>query len=200
MLSSGIFATSMLRNCSGPSPRAPSPVDPGPAFGGAPSELADAPLRRLRAFAGRVAPPPARSRLRGQPPASEGRLRAWEGPRRGGGLRVSLRSPPGRPPGLRCSSRRALRRSRFRCPLGFLSLFPLVVPQFYQPPPPVSSPSGVVSATFLGAIRHRSLPRGNLRRRSRKLPRSNLPAGSFRQRNLHGGNLRLRRCNLRLRK
>ena len=46
---------------------------------------------------------------------------------------------------------------------GSLSLFPLVVPPFYQPPPPVSSPSSVSFATFLSTIRHGNLPRSNLR-------------------------------------
>nr|DAP30528.1 MAG TPA: hypothetical protein [Caudoviricetes sp.] len=45
-----------------------------------------------QAFAGRVAPPRPRRRLRGQPPASQGRLRAREGPRRGGGLRAQRAS------------------------------------------------------------------------------------------------------------
>lgn len=112
---SGIFATSTLRNCSGPSPKAHAPACRGPAFG-------DAPQRPQTALRGPRGPSPA-GRPRPGPKApqrrSSGRLRAWKGPRRGGGLRVSLRSPLGRPPGLRCSSRRALRRSRFQCPLGF---------------------------------------------------------------------------------
>lgn len=98
-----------------------------PASGGAASELADAALRASGAL---PVGWPRRGRLRrseGPSRASEGRLRAWEGPRRSGGLRVSLRSLPGCPPGPRCSSRRALRRSRFRCPLGFpFSLSPLL--------------------------------------------------------------------------
>ena len=185
-----------------------SPVEPAPAFGGAPSEPADSPPRASRAFAGRVAPPRLRRRLRGHSRASEGRLRAWEGPRRSGGLRVSLRSLPGRPPGLRCSSRRALRRSRFRCPSGFpFSLSPLLYLHSIDRHPPVSSPGGVSFATFPGTIRHRRLPQGNLHRRSgklhlrsRNLPRSNLPAGNFRRRNLPGGNLHIRSSNLRLRR
>lgn len=55
----------MLRNCSGPSSEAHTPAWRAPAFGGTPSELADGPLRAWRAFAGRVAPPRARRRLRG---------------------------------------------------------------------------------------------------------------------------------------
>ena len=46
-----------------------------------------APQSSQEAFAGRVTPPQPRRRPRGQPPASRDRLRAWEGPRRGGGLR-----------------------------------------------------------------------------------------------------------------
>ena len=146
----------MLRNCSGPSP---APLRTPPAFGGAPSGFE---IAALRASGASPVGWPGRGRLR----RSEGRLRRSErhpsrrrGPRRSGGLRVSLRSLPGRLPGLRCSSRRALRRSRFRCPLGFLSLsFPFVVPPFYQPPPPVSSPSDVSFATFLSTIRARRLP------------------------------------------
>lgn len=90
-----------------------------PVSGGTPSGFEIAPLRASGAL---PVGWPRRGRLRrseGPSRASEGRLRAWEGPRRSGGLRVSLRSLPGCPPGLRCSSRRALRRSRFRCPLGF---------------------------------------------------------------------------------
>ena len=159
-----------------------------PVSGGTPSGFEIAALRPSGA------PPvgwPRRGRLRrweGPSRASEERLRAWEGPRRSGGLRVSLRSPPGRLPGLRCSSRRALRRSRFRCPLGFLSLFPpLLYLNSINRHPPLSSPSGVSFATFLATIRHRSLPQGNLRRRSgrlrlrsRNIPRGKLPTGNFR--------------------
>lgn len=130
------------------------------------------------------------------------------GPRRSGGLRVSLRSLPGRPPGLWCSSRRALRRSRFRCPLGFpFSLSPLLYLHSINRHPPVSSPSGVSFATFLSTIRHGNLHTGNLLRRSsrlhlrsRNLPGGNLPASNLRQRNLPGGNLHLRSGNLRLRR
>lgn len=138
----GIFATLTLRNCSGPASEAHTPAWRGPAFGGAPQSS-------QTAFAGRVAPPRARRRLRGQPPASQGRLRAWEGPRRSGGLRVSLRSLPGRLPGLRCSSRRALRRSRFRCPLGFpLSLSPLLYLHSINRHPPCQAPAVCPSPHF----------------------------------------------------
>lgn len=41
--------------------------------------------------------------------------------------------------------------------VSFLS-FPFVVPPFYQPPPPVSSPSGVSFTTFPATIWHRRLP------------------------------------------
>lgn len=81
----------------------------------------------------------------------------------------------------------------------------------------MSSPEGVFSATFPGAIRHRNLlartlrrrnlPRGNLHRRSgnlhlrsRNLPRGNLLASNLHQRNLPRGNLHLRSSNLRLRR
>lgn len=40
--------------------------------------------------------------------------------------------------------------------VSFLS-FPFVVPPFYRPPPPVSSPSGVSFTTFPATIRHRRL-------------------------------------------
>lgn len=39
---------------------------------------------------------------------------------------------------------------------SFLS-FPFVVPSFYQPPPPVSSPSGVSFTTFLGTVGYRTV-------------------------------------------
>lgn len=118
------------------------PSPPGPGLRGRPSEAADGSLRASRAFAGRVAPPRAQRRLRGDSGASRGHLRAWEGPRRSGGLRVSLRSLPGCPPGLRCSSRRALRRSRFRCPLGFpFSLSPLLYLHSINRHPPCQAPA-----------------------------------------------------------
>ena len=154
---------------------------------GCPSEAADGPQRASQAFAGRVAPPRARRRLRG-------RLWAREGPLRGGGLRVSLRSLPGCPPGLRCSSRRALRRSRFRCPLGFpFSLSPLLylhsinrhppcqapavwsLPHFWAPYGTVGYPSvehrgphfSYVGVTYPGGTYWRvTLPQGNLRHRN----------------------------------
>ena len=139
---SGIFATWVLRNCSGPSPSGAHPGPPRPGLRGRPSEAADGPPRASRAFAGRAAPPRARRRLRG-------RLRAWEGPRRGGGLRVSLRSLPGRLPGLRCSSRRALRRSRFRCPLGFpFSLSPSLYLHSINRHPPCQAPGVCPSPHF----------------------------------------------------
>ena len=193
MPSSGIFATSALRNRSGP-PRAP------PAFGGAPSDAA------LRASGAPPAGWPRRGRLRrseGPSRASEGYPGRRRGPRRSGGLRVSLRSPPGRLPGPRCSSRRALRRSRFRCPSGFpFSLSPCRTSILPGPGPPCQAPSGVFSVTFPGAIRHgnlpartlrhRSLHTGNLRRRRSRL--------HLRSRNLPRGNLHLRSSNLRLRR
>lgn len=77
---SGIFATPTLRNCSGAAFGGAHPSLAGPRLRGRPSELADGPERAWRAFAGRVAPIRARRRL-------WGRLRAWEGPRRSGGLR-----------------------------------------------------------------------------------------------------------------
>lgn len=40
--------------------------------------------------------------------------------------------------------------------VSFLS-FPFVVPPFYQPPPPVSSPSGVSFTTFPGTISYRTV-------------------------------------------
>ena len=107
-----------------------------------PSGFEIAPLRASGA------PPvwwPRRGRLR----RSEGRLRAWEGPRRSGGLRVSLRSLPGCLPGLRCSSRRALRRSRFRCPLGFpFSLSPLLYLHSINRHPPCQAPAVCPSPHF----------------------------------------------------
>ena len=146
---SGIFATPTLRNCSGP-PSAP------------------------RTPAWRA--PPSGAPLGGRRQPSEGLLRAGKGPRRSGGLRVSLRSLPGRPPGPRCSSRRALRRSRFRCPLGFpFSLSPLLYLHSINHHPPVSSPSGVSFATFSSTIRRRRLPSGKTKGYSSQLPARNLP-------------------------
>lgn len=144
-MSSGIFATPTLRNCSG----AVSGAAAHPRLRGHPSGFEIAALRASGAFAGRVAPPRLRRRLSGHSRASEGRLRAWEGPRRGGGLRVSLRSLPGCLPGLRCSSRRALRRSRFRCPLGFpFSLSPLLYLHSINRHPPCQAPAVCPSSHF----------------------------------------------------
>lgn len=124
-------------------------------------------------------PPPPGAPLGGRRQPSEGLaglLRAGEGPRRSGGLRVSLRSLPGRPPGPRCSSRRALRRSRFRCPSGFpFSLSPSLYLHSIDRHPPVSSPSGVSFATLSSAIRRRRLPSGKTKGSSSQLPARNLP-------------------------
>lgn len=203
-MSSGIFATPTLRNCSGPSP-GPSPeahTPAGPRLRGRPSEG----LAGLRRQGG---PAPPRRRLRGP---FRARLRAWEGPRRSGGLRVSLRSPPGCLPGLRCSSRRALRRSRFRCPLGFpFSLSPLLYLHSINRHPPCQAlrvcpsphfqPSygtvgyrtvrqrgphfSYVHVTYpSGTYRRVTLPTGKLRLRTRKLRPSKLPRGNIRHRNI----------------
>lgn len=189
-----------------------TPQPGGPRLRGCPSELADSPLRASRAFAGRVAPPRPRRRLRGQPPASQGLLRAWEGPRRSGGLRVSLRSLPGCLPGLRCSSRRALRRSRFRCPLGFpFSLSPLLYLHSINRHPPCQAPAVCPSPHFQalygtvgyravrqrgprlsyrhvtypnGTYRRVTLPPSRLRLRTRKLRPGKLPRGNIRHRNI----------------
>lgn len=158
----------------------------GAAFAGLPAPgLPGAPPRSSQtALRGPGGPSPAgrpRRAPEGDPPASRGRLRAWGGPRRSGGPRVSLRSPPGRPPGLRRSSRRALRRSRFRCPSGFpFSLPPSLYLHSIDRHPPVSSPSGVSFATFSAPIRHRRLPNGktkgsSFQLRTRNLPGRNLP-------------------------
>lgn len=169
---SGIFATPTLRNCSGPPSASRAPAWRAPAGAGAPPKAADSPLRASRAFAGRVAPP----LPEGAPEGFSGPSPAGEGPRRSGGLRVSLRSLPGCPPGPRCSSRRALRRSRFRCPLGFpFSLSPLLYIQSINRRPHVSSPSGVSFATFSSAIRRRRLPSGKTKGSSSQLPARNLP-------------------------
>ena len=115
---------------------------PAARLRGRPSELADGPLRAWRDVAGRAAPSRAI-------PRQKARLRAWEGPRRSGGLRFSLRSPPGRLPGPRCSSRRALRRSRFRCPLGFpFSLSPLLYLHSINRHPPCQVPEVCPSPHF----------------------------------------------------
>ena len=150
------------------------------------------------------APPRLRRRLRGHSRAPRGRLRAWEGPRRGGGLRVSLRSLPGRPPGLRRSSRRVLRRSRFRCPLGFpFSLSPCCTSILSTATPRVKPqqcvlshisgrhklPNGKTKGSSF-QLRTRNLPRSNLRVRQGNLPHGNLPPSNIR---LRSSNLRLRR-------
>lgn len=185
---SGIFATPTLRNCSGP-PSAPRPQPGGPPPSGAP--------------------------LGGRRQPSEGLaglLRAGKGPRRSGGLRVSRRSLPGRPPGPRCSSRRALRRSRFRCPLGFpFSLSPLLYLHSINHHPPCQAPAVCPSPHFralYGAVGYRAvrqrgprlsyrhvtypngtyrrvtLPPSRLRLRTRNLRPSKLPRGNIRHRNI----------------
>ena len=155
------------------------PSRAGPRLRGRPSEAADGPLRAWQAFAGRVAPKTPQGPFLA-------RLRAWEGPRRSGGLRVSLRSLPGRLPGLRCSSRRALRRSRFRCPLGFpFSLSPLLYLHSINRHPPVSSPESVSFATFPAIIRNRRLPNRKTKGSSFQLRTRNLPERNLRRRNRH---------------
>ena len=176
-----------------------------PRLRGHPSGAVCGPLRAWRAFAGRVAPARARMRLRGL-------LRAGEGPRRSGGLRVSLRSHPGRRPGLRCSSRRALRRSRFRCPLGFpFSLSPLLYLHSINRHPPCQAPAVCSPPHFRapyatvgyravrqrgprlsyrhvtypnGTYRRVTLPPSRLRLRTRNLRPSKLPRGNIRHRNI----------------
>ena len=106
---------------------------PGPSEG---------PPRARRAFAGGAGAGPPRRRL-------GARLRGRGGPRRSGGLPVSLRSPPGRPPGPRRSSRRALRRSRFRCPSGFpFSLPPSSYLHSIDRHPPCQAPAVCPSPHF----------------------------------------------------
>lgn len=64
-MSSGIFATPTLRNCSGPPSSGAHPSLPGPAFVRCPPELADGPLRRLRGRGGATLPAKACEALRG---------------------------------------------------------------------------------------------------------------------------------------
>lgn len=158
------------------------PSRAGPRLRGRPSGGRLRPLRAWQAFAGRVAPPRPRRRLR-EP--FRARLRAWEGPRRSGGLRVSLRSLPGRLPGLRCSSRRALRRSRFRCPLGFpFSLSPLLYLHSINRHPPCQVRRACPSSHFqpsYGTVRQRGS--------SFQLRSSNLPGRNLHHSNLHRSNL-----------
>ena len=166
---SGIFATPTLRNRSGASTASRTPASRSPAVERRPLRARRRPPWGLAGLRRQGGPAPA-------PKAPQGRLRAGEGPRRSGGLRVSLRSRTGRPPGPRCSSRRALRRSRFRCPLGFpFSLSPLLYLHSIDRHPPVSSPSGVSFATFSSAIRRRRLPSGKTKGSPSQLPARNLP-------------------------
>ena len=160
-----------------------------------------------------ASPPPSASRTPAwRAPRLRGRLRAGEGPRRSGGLRVSLRNLPGCPPGPRCSSRRALRRSRFRCPLGFpFSLSPLLYLYSINRHPPCQAPAVCPSPHFRalygtvgyravrqrgprlsyrhvaypnGTYRRVTLPPSRLRLRTRKLRPSKLPRGNIRHRNI----------------
>ena len=170
---SGIFATPTLRNCSGP-PSAP------------------------RTPAWRA--PPSGAPLGGRRQPSEGLLRAGKGPRRSGGLRVSLRSLPGRPPGPRCSSRRALRRSRFRCPLGFpFSLSPLLYLHSINHHPPCQAPAVCPSPHFralYGAVGYRAVRQRGTRLSYRHVT---YPNGTYRRVTLPPSRLRLRTRNLLLR-
>lgn len=171
---SGIFATPTLRNRSGPPSSGARPSLPAPPSG--------APLRARR----RPSEGPAGLRRQGGPTPRpkapqrrfQARLRAWEGPRRSGGPRVSLRSLPGRPPGLRRSSRPALRRSRSRCPSGFpFSLFPLCCNSILSTATPRVKPQRCVLRHI---SRHHKLPNGktkgsSFQLRTRNLPERNLP-------------------------
>ena len=205
---SGVFATPTLRNCSGPPSSAAHPGPAGPRLRG----RRRAPQTALRGPRG---PSPAgwpHPGPKAPQRASRGRLRAGEGPRRSGGLRVSLRSLPGCPPGPRCSSRRALRRSRFRCPLGVpFSLSPLLYLYSINRHPPCQAPAVCPSPHFralYGAVGYRAvrqrgprlsyrhvtypngtyrrvtLPPSRLRLRTRKLRPSKLPRGNIRHRNI----------------
>lgn len=91
---------------------------------------------------------------------------------------------------------------------GFLSLsFPFVVPPFYQPPPPVSSPSGVSFATFPGTVGYRTVGQ---RGPSFSYVHVTYPGGTYTQVSYRGvtyhqvtlpqRNLLLRSSNLRLRR
>ena len=139
-----------MRNCSGPSPEAHTPSPEAP-----PSELADGPLRAWRDFTGRVAPPRLRRRLRGHSGRVCGHGKA-PAPAGAFGSAFEVFQDVCQVGGVVAAE--LLEEVDFDVHWGFLSLsFPFVVPLFYQPPPPVSSPGGVSFATFLIAISYRTV-------------------------------------------
>ena len=156
---SGIFATPTLRNCPGP----PS----GTPLGGRrqPSES----LAGLRRQGG---PVPARRRPRGLLGAVSGQGKAPAGAGAfGSAFEVvqDVRQVRG------VVAAELFEEVDLDVHRGSFLSFPFVVPPFYQPPPPVSSPSGVPFATFSSAIRRRRLPSGKTKGPSSQLPARNLP-------------------------
>lgn len=182
MMLSGIFATPTLRNCSGPPSEAHTPAGRAPAFGGAPSELADGPLRASRAFAGRVAPPRLRRRLRGDSGAVSGHGKAPAGAGAFGSAFEVLQDV--------CQvcgvvAAELFEEVDFDVHWGFLSLFPLCCTSILSTAAPRVKPQRCVLHHIFG---HRKLPkrrtqgfsfqlrRRSLRRRSLTVRNCNLPA------------------------
>ena len=124
--------------------RTPQPAGPPPS--GAPPRARRRPSEGLAGLRRQGGPTPA-----SKAPQSHSRRVCGHGgaPAGAGAPRLSLRSLPGCPPGLRCSSRRALRRSRFRCPLGFpFSLSPLLYLHSINRHPPCQAPAVCPSPHF----------------------------------------------------
>ena len=69
---------------------------------------------------------------------------------------------------------------------GFLSLFPLVVPPFYRPPPPRVKPQRCVLHHISG---HRKLPNGRTKGSSFQLRTRNLPERNLHPSKLHRSNI-----------
>lgn len=172
--SSGIFATPALRNCSGPSP---GPLRTPPAFGGTPSELADAPQSAS-----------------GAPPVGwprRGRLRRSEGPSRAsGGVCGQGRAPAGAGAfGSAFEVRQDVRQVcgvvaaelfeevDFDVHWGFLSLFPLCCTSILSTATPRVKPQRCVLRHISG---HYKLPNGKTKGSPFQLRTRNLT-----ERNLH---------------
>ena len=173
-MSSGIFATPTLRNCSGPPSAGRTPQPAGPCLRGRPPELADGPLRAWRAFAGRVAPPRARRRLIGHSRRVCGHGKAPAGAGAFGSAFEVFQDV--------CQvcgvvAAELFEEVDFDVHWGFLSLFPLCCTSILPTATPRVKPQRCVLRHIPGP---RKLPNGKTKGSSLQLPTRNLPGRNLR--------------------
>lgn len=151
----------------------------GPRLRGRPSELADGPLRAWRAFAGRVAPPQPRRRLRGHSGCVCGHGKAPAGAGAFGSAFEVFQDV--------CQvcgvvAAELLEEVDFDVHWGFLSLFPLCCTSILSTATPRVKPQRCVLHHI--SERHK-LPNGKTKGSSFQLPARNLPERNLRRRNRH---------------